>query len=424
VLGTSVVSVGPVTRGVLAAVVTCGLIVALEAARGGPARRLLSLPAVSFLGRISYGTYLWHWIVILVAQREYELGPLATLAVSVPVASGLAAVSYGLLERPIRRAPVLDRHRSAVIGAGLAVSVLVGVVVVPWVLDVDRAPRRSAETASSTGPNAGRTPVTVDWEDAARQEPDIVPCELGEDNVCLLTEGAGPRVLLVGESHAGMLSPALIPLAERRDLELAAVYLPFCPWERGLRYSIFGDTCFADQAALYDRRIEAFDPDIVVLAHRPVDDPASPMGLVDEDVGPLILPGRTKQVLESRTRATIAELRRQGREVVIMEPIPVAPDGRPPITCLSEAAYLDECEFETRSAPGDQELLLRSLAEADDGIWTIDLDHLVCPNLPTCDPVVNGKVVMYDNSHLTTGFAETLTDDLEQALVDAGVLPG
>ncbi|MEZ5180170.1 MAG: acyltransferase [Acidimicrobiales bacterium] len=42
VLGTTALHVGPVTRGALAAAATAGLIVALEAARGGPARRLLA----------------------------------------------------------------------------------------------------------------------------------------------------------------------------------------------------------------------------------------------------------------------------------------------------------------------------------------------------------------------------------------------
>ncbi len=424
VLGTSLVAVGPVTRGVIAAGLTSGLIVALEAARGGAARRLLSLPAVSFLGRVSYGTYLWHWIVILVAQREYELAPLPTSVVSVPVATGLAALSYAVLERPIRTAPLLDRQRARVIAGGLATSVLVGVVVVPWVLDVDRAPSSRSPAATASGPDAGRTPVTVDWQAAATQEPDLVPCELGAENVCVLTEGSGPRVLLVGESHAGMLAPALIPVAERRDLTLAAAYLPYCPWERGLRYNLFGEDCFADQDALFDRRIAAFDPDIVVLAHRPLDDPASPAGLVDADEGPLVLPKQIERAIESRTRATVDALRDDGRQVVIVEPIPVASDDFSPITCLSQATFEDECRFEAREGPGAQERLFRSLAEADDGVWSIDLDRLVCPDLPTCDPVVDDKVVMYDSNHLATGFAATLADGLEALLVDAGVLSG
>ena len=128
--------------------------------------------------------------------------------------------------------------------------------------------------------------------------------------------------------------------------------------------------------------------------------------------------------LAERTRATVAALRRDGRKVVILEPIPVAPDDFSPINCLSAATYEDECTFSGRVEPGTQEQLFRQLAAADDGVWSLDLDRLVCPDLPRCDPVVDGKVVLYDSNHLTTGFAATLADDLDRVLTDAGVLSG
>ena len=60
----------------------CVLLVAIEAADGGPVKRLLSTRPVVYLGQISYGTYLWHWIVIIVAVRTFQLSPITTLAVT------------------------------------------------------------------------------------------------------------------------------------------------------------------------------------------------------------------------------------------------------------------------------------------------------------------------------------------------------
>jgi peptidoglycan/LPS O-acetylase OafA/YrhL len=71
---------------------------------GGRLRRLLTHPVIAWLGLISYGIFLWHYVVAL------ELGPagagasfavvlLGTLAISVPC----AAVSYYLVERPLLR---------------------------------------------------------------------------------------------------------------------------------------------------------------------------------------------------------------------------------------------------------------------------------------------------------------------------------
>ena len=108
---TSWFDVGPVTRGVRGHRARRRPRRRPSKRRGGPVRRLLSLPPVIYLGRISYGTYLWHWIVIVVIDRELELTPSATSPSPLPWPPGSASLSYQLLERPIRLAPALDRRR-------------------------------------------------------------------------------------------------------------------------------------------------------------------------------------------------------------------------------------------------------------------------------------------------------------------------
>ena len=56
-----------------------------------------------FLGRVSYGTYLWHWPVILVLQQVLDVGPAVVAVLAVALSTGLAAASYEVLEMPIRR---------------------------------------------------------------------------------------------------------------------------------------------------------------------------------------------------------------------------------------------------------------------------------------------------------------------------------
>ena len=76
--------------------------------RGGAARRssvrLLELPPLPQWGRISYGVYLWYWPVLLVmtGQRlHWGVYPLFLARVGITVA--IAALSYDLVEMPIRR---------------------------------------------------------------------------------------------------------------------------------------------------------------------------------------------------------------------------------------------------------------------------------------------------------------------------------
>lgn len=100
---------------------------------------------MSYLGRISYAWYLWHW-PCLVAARLWNapaatgdgVGVLATprgggrTAVAIVVSFLLAAASYRFVEQPLRYAVPLARSRglSLVMGAVL----LVVVTVVPGLL--------------------------------------------------------------------------------------------------------------------------------------------------------------------------------------------------------------------------------------------------------------------------------------------------
>jgi hypothetical protein len=109
---------------------------------------------------------------------------------------------------------------------------------------------------------------------------------------------------------------------------------------------------------------------------------------------------------------------------VIVESIPLSKPDAPPIGCLADGENPDDCTFQASPGPLPFEELVRAEADASDAVWTMDLDPLVCPRLPTCDPVVNDAIVMYDSHHLTGRFAATLADPIEAWMVDNGVLEG
>lgn len=409
---------GPIVRGIAATLLTCVLIVTLEATDGGFAKRVLSLSPLVYLGRISYGTYLWHWIVVIVIIREFELDPLSAFAYTAVIASGVAALSYELIERPIRLAPNGPRLRTPVIASGLCISLLIGILAAPEILDRTRsgAPEQGAVTVTSGG-----TPNDADWESAFYDTYDYDQCPPGVDDACILTQGAGKNVMVVGESHAAVLIPMLTRVAERHDWSLTGGLMPFCPWTRGMQYSNAGKNCLTDQARLFDKIIPEVDPDIVILAHRPVDDRRNSLTMTDEDDGKINDPAQQATRLEERIRAVVADLRRDGRTVVLIEPTPAAPEAENPLTCLSESPNLEPCRFVSSVTPTAEEAVFRDLAAADSGVVDIDFDRQVCPYLPICDPVVNGLVVKRDDTHLTTRFGVSMLDWFDQQLLDAGV---
>ncbi|WP_088287752.1 acyltransferase [Kineosporia sp. A_224] len=89
---------------VLSVVVVAALVSAPRATVG----RVLSLAPLVWLGRVSYGVYLYHWVVIRLVYRHltpYDGLPYATAlkqATVVAVTLAVAGLSYHLLERPIQ----------------------------------------------------------------------------------------------------------------------------------------------------------------------------------------------------------------------------------------------------------------------------------------------------------------------------------
>ncbi len=84
------------------------LIGSLVLAPSGPVGQLLSLAPLVFIGRISYGIYLWHWPIFRYLHEErlgLSWGP--TQLVRILVTLVVATLSFFLIERPMLRL----RHR-------------------------------------------------------------------------------------------------------------------------------------------------------------------------------------------------------------------------------------------------------------------------------------------------------------------------
>ena len=230
-----------------------------------------------YLGQISYGTYLWHWPVVLIATETLALDAKATVVLTCLVATGLASLSYRLLEQPVRQAPLLDRHRLVVIGTSLAISVIAALVVIPAIIDPD--PAESAAPAVVTS-DAGFTPVPgwVDTDTIYSEgfglrismfgESEQPPwCVDAAPDACTTVRGSGAHVLLMGDSNAIMFMPAFTELAKRHDLTLSLLLEAGCPWQRAIYRLNFGDQekCRTMKEDAYARVIPALDPDVIVV---------------------------------------------------------------------------------------------------------------------------------------------------------------
>lgn len=158
----------------------------------GPVRTVLQAPPLQWIGRVSYGAYLYHWPIFSWLDREtVGVGGYLLFAVQVATTLGVAWASATFVEMPIRRRQLLPRVPAPALLGAVAVALLV-TVLVPW-RTTDTGPS-GVEVATGQRIGAaegeGRALVQVSAPD---------PAEPAKPQV--------RRLLLVGDSIAQQLAP-------------------------------------------------------------------------------------------------------------------------------------------------------------------------------------------------------------------------
>jgi peptidoglycan/LPS O-acetylase OafA/YrhL len=403
-----------IERDVAVTLTTCVLLLAIESADGGFVRRALSLHPVVYLGKISYGTYLWHWLVILVATSAFHLSSIATIAIACLVATAIASLSFEILEQPVRTWKPLDGYSRVVVVTGLALSVASALVLVPRIVN----PQHATAPVLRSAAIARLTPRPRDLDLAtARKFPFVKPC-ITNVRDCSGVKGGRPRFLVLGDSQAEMLSPLFKAVARREGASVSISASNGCPWPRDLYTGFRRQECELVKES-WPRLIAQLNPDIIVIAGFDYG------SLRTEPLRRANGEHATFQDVVRATKSSLARLRSSGRSVVIVEPLPTPVDSDrnfEPLGCLEKATVLEACRYRavTRSSP--LENLYRALARSDAKVHSLNLDRKVCPLLPTCDPVVNGKVVNFDLKHLAAGFSRSLAPDVDQYLKSVGLV--
>ena len=423
VLGSGLLDLSPSLRGIGAMATSTMLIAGLSAREDGILAGVLSRPVPVFLGRISYGTYLWHWPVILVLEAVLTVGPTTVAVLTMAVSTGLAAASYEVLEMPIRRSALLDRFRWNTAVAGVALSALVAVTLVPSALEMERRPALTAlETAPGVVGNADtRLPDQVDWDAVEHDIGYTRSCTADDPQACTVVEGSGPHVLVVGDSQAQMLAPMFETMAEEHDLTLSFNTHAGCPWQEQLvnaKQSESGlEACTEDRVGWFDDVLPLVAPDVVILVSRPRDNDEW-ASLVSRRDGKEQSPERA---MISASRETLAKIREVVPRVLIVERM-IMPETFQPDDCLTSSTDASQCAVPLPLDVSPSDAFAITAASTSPGVFAVNLNAAFCPSAPLCQAVVDSEIVWRDDHHYTASYARSRSEQVWDLLHQTGAL--
>ncbi|WP_133501217.1 acyltransferase family protein [Cognatilysobacter terrigena] len=371
------------------------LLAAGSLAPGNAVSNVLSTRAGQAIGRLSYGWYLWHW-PLLVLGSGAVIVPSVSLRIALSLAAlGLAAISYRLVERPLRRPD--GRRAGQLRSLATAVSALLAVALgaYTWAQHVPRW----MHIASQQRIEAARTDIPSiygkgcdDWYNSDR----LMPCIDGDRH-------APHTAVVLGDSVALQWYPALAKVFAREGWRLIVLTKSSCPaadidfvYERiGRRY----DECTRWRRAALDYVVHATRADLVLIGSSA----AYPFSRTEWSAG---------------TRSVLASLAPATPRIYVIRPTPML--GFDGLACLGRLAWRPEW---LRSAAGCSVPMqhasafdgVRDAIAAYPTVRIVDLDTDVCPN-GRCSAYRDGRIAYRDGMHLTASFAQTFEPQFRRAL--------
>ena len=368
--------------------------------------RLLALRPLTFLGRISYSVYLWHWPILLFAAVLYGHAlpwPLALLLAfaSIPV----AAVTQRFVESPFRAGRfITTRPRLNLVQAvasALVLAVLAGAAAFYATANV------SIELTALQPPVADPQPKSGGW---------CIPTSSVDDmSSCVHGNGEGlATIILFGDSQAEQWYYPLRQIAADNGWRFVSLTRPSCyPEPFDVAYPAEKD-CPDWREHAY-ARIAAERPDIVVLSSHARSVVIADGRVVDgsltqnRPVAMRVWGDALSQALERLQESA-------GRVAIIGEtPLP----GQDVPSCL--ALHSDDfglCARPVSSIPRDWHLVDERVA-AEAGATFIDPTQWLCTS-DSCPAVIGSYLVYWDEEHLSEPFSASLAGRIAAALPPLG----
>ncbi|MEU5155968.1 acyltransferase family protein [Glycomyces sp. NPDC021274] len=392
------------------------------------ATMLLGVRPAQFIGKISYGLYLWHWPLIMIGPAVWGLDDVRVrhYLVLMGVAFLLTIATFYLVENPIRtRRPLVQvPSRALAMGGGLIATALAASLF----MAAQPLPEQSNEEAAeitgndttvwellgeSSDVNTVPANLTPTLDGAADDVPALNDdgCQVDRDDPdinkdCWYGDPEGDKtVVLYGDSHAGQWFPALRQTAEASGWRLLVMTKANCSVADVREHdSVLGreyTECreWKDDVIDYLGEVE---PDVVVAAAFDKKD------VIADDPDKAWIDGWVDTV--DRLQDVAGEVYYMADNPDIGEDVPgcLAENPHDASVCVGD---LEDSVVE----PERREQLIEAVTDAganvvDSTPWICDVDQGTCP-------VVVGNLLVYrDGNHLSARFVAELAPQIAAAI--------
>lgn len=375
-----------------------------------PLRWLLECRPAVWLGNLSYGWYLWHWPLIVIARYRWGNNRLA-LCLAAIVALALALGTYHGVEEPFRR-----NKRIRGVWAATLIIVCVGVPfgVARLVSRANLSEWTEQHRTYLLGPNPAVQPNEPSAAaNGGRLQVHYSPSGPDAANA--------PRVVLLGDSHARGMTKAFGDLFAPGGVEFESAFKNGCNF-------LIGPTSDPDACLTWQKRnlekLLADPPDAVILAGYVTGRVTgvkrglpSWFGVHDEQGNRAETPERAMALYELGLRNVVETLNKLGTTVIVISSEPDYVHGP-----FDDTSLLDQLRNSVRPGNFRQSLeaarertagvlaIERRIAKAAERMIVIDPIPLLCG--ADCSQWVDGELLYLDNDHLTYAGAKRLAEAL------------
>ncbi len=388
--------------------------------------RILALSPFTFVGKISYSLYLWHWPIIVFGN--YYLIRRATtidLIIMITIALVLAVFSWAIIERPFRNKTFLSRRMIFAV-AGLVSAILVSFNFINRYYD--GFPLRFADYYAAIGPdwnNEHKKWVACRASKRINSDGSVKLCTLGTE------KNAKPQFMVWGDSHA-MAFAAGVNESARRTGTLGVISnlggcFPSMHYVTPIKNMVRNCTKANQHAIQYLRKHKDIQIVFLIARWNFYLTGALRKGEVIE-AEPITMWNSPEsattnaQVFYLLLKDTISRIRKMGKEVVLVLDVPEVgynvPDGE-------FIAFRTDQDLNRIIAPTHNQyanynrpvtdIFLR-LENEFDNVKILDPTTLICPDNDLCLVTMNHTPIYMDDDHLSTFGAKFLAGLFAESL--------